>query len=304
MSESKPLENYVLERVWMATMKIKEMIGNAFPRALSIWRIVRISRGEFSFSGWGMYTDSSTTPPWASINAGAEVDSALGFSQANANLKSLIDDEKFLLTQFIDLPKQAMALEALAWRHYIVYWSALSAAKATQTPTKNLVEAGTCDGLTAYFAMSAIGSLGMDYKCFMYDAWEAMKSDDLLESEKSKTGMYSYLEIGTTVKNLIGFSKLTVFNKGYIPDSFSVSENPEEIVWLHIDLNAAAPTRDSLDYFYDKIQPGGIVLFDDYGSHDHVETKRVVDLFFQSKNANLFQLPTGQALVFKLHPPA
>ena len=285
-------------------MKIKEMIGNAFPRALSIWRIVRISRGRFSFSGWGMYTDSFTSPPWASLIVGAEVDSAFGFKQTNANLKSLIDDKNFLLTQFSHLSKQSTALEVLAWRHYIVYWSALSAAKATQTSTKNLVEAGTCDGLTAYFAMSAVESLGMDFKCFMYDAWEAMKGDDLMEIEKSKSGMYSYLELETTVTNLKDFSKFTVFNKGYIPDSFSVSQNPKEIIWLHIDLNAAAPTRDSLDYFYEKMLPGGIVLFDDYGSHDHVETKRVVDVFFQSKNVNLLQLPTGQALVFKIHASA
>lgn len=288
--------------VWVANMAIKMLIGNAFPRVLSIWRIVRISRGRFSFSGWGMYTDTFTSPPWVSIIAGAEVDSAVGFKHANLNLKSLVDNRKFQLTQFRHLPRQSTALEVLAWRHYIVYWSALSAAKATQTSTKNLVEAGTCDGLTAYFAMSAVESLGMDYKCFMYDAWEAMKSDDLMENEKSKTGMYGYLELETTVTNLKDFSKLTVFNKGYIPDSFSVSKNPEEIIWLHIDLNAAAPTRDSLDFFYDKMLPGGIVLFDDYGSHDHVETKKVVDIFFQSKNANLFQLPTGQALVFKLHP--
>ena len=192
-------------------MKIKEMLGSSFPRALSIWRIARISRGRFSFSGWGMYTDTFTTPPWASLIAGAEVDSALGFKQANANLKSLVCDRKFLLTQFKHLPKQSTALEVLAWRHYIVYWSALSAAKATQTPTKNLLEAGTCDGLTAYFAMSALENLGMDYKCFMYDAWEAMKSDDLLENEKSKSGMYSYLELETTVENLKDFSKLTIF---------------------------------------------------------------------------------------------
>lgn len=279
---------------------IKEVIGKRFPRALAIWRIVRISRGRFSFSGWGMYTDSFTTPPWIGVIDGIEVDSAIGFKQTNLKLKLLVDERNFNLSQFAHLQKQSSALEVLSWRHYIVYWSALSAAKATRSGDKNLLEVGTCDGLTAYFAMSAVETLGAKYKCYMYDAWEAMKGDDLLENEKSKSGMYDYLELSTTIKNLEYFSEFTIFNKGYIPDSFSTSENPEEIVWMHIDLNAAAPTRASLEYFYDMMLPGGIFLFDDYGSHDHTETKRVADTFFLDKAVNVFQLPTGQALVFKL----
>jgi len=196
---------------------------------------------------------------------------------------------------------QSEALNPLKWRHYFVYWSALSAAKATSSGTKNLVEMGTCDGLTAYFAMTAMKNLGVDYNCYMYDAWEAMKGDDLLENEKSKVGMYDYLDLRTTMKNLEEFSKVVIFNKGYIPDSLSTSINPIEIAWLHIDLNAAAPTYASLSYFYEKMLPGGIFLFDDYAFHDHLETKRVVDTFFHVMKVNLLQLPTGQAIVFKIH---
>jgi hypothetical protein len=281
-------------------MQLKVIIGKQFPRLLAIWRIIRISRGRFSFSGWGMYTDSFTSPPWAAVIEGAEVDNAIGFRQTNLRIKSLVDGEEFNLSQFSHLPLKSSALEALAWRHFIVYWSALSAAKATPNGPKNLVEMGTCDGLTAFFAMSAFRNLGADFKCYMYDAWEAMRGDHLMESEKSKSGMYGYLNLETTVQNLKEFSGSTVFNKGYIPDSFSISDNPDDLVWLHVDLNAAAPTRDSLDYFYRKLQSGGIILFDDYGSHDHMETKRVVDQFFKRERVNLFQLPTGQALVFKL----
>ena len=283
----------------MCAVKIKKFIGTSFPRALSIWRIVRISRGRFSFSGWGMYTDSSTTPPWMTLIEGAEVDSAIGFKQTDLTLKSLLDDKRFILSQFTHLPLQSSALEALAWRHYIVYWTALSAAKATRAGTKNLVEAGTCDGLTAYFAMTAMRNLGVEYKCYMYDAWEAMRSDNLMESEESKSGMYGYLDLKITTKNLNDFAEAAVYNRGYIPNSFSTFVNPEEIVWLHIDLNAAVPTRSSLEYFYDKVLPGGIILLDDYAFHDHMETKKIVDTFFSQRNVNLLQLPTGQGIVFK-----
>ena len=247
-----------------------------------------------------MYTDSFTTPPWDSIFEGIEVDSALGFQRANNTLETQIKSKKFQLTQFAHLPDQSTALTPLKWRHFFVYWSALSAAKATKKEFINLVEMGTCDGLTAYFAMSSMEDLGVNFKCYMYDAWTAMKGDDLFESEKSKAGMYSYLNLNTTLSNLEYFEKQTIFNKGYIPDSFSSSNNPAEISWIHIDLNAAAPTRSSLEFFYSSMLKGGIFLFDDYASHDHIETKRVVDEFFHLKNVNLLQLPTGQCMVFKI----
>lgn len=281
-------------------MDFKSSIGKKFPRALSIWRIIRISGGRFSFSGWGMYTDTFTTPPWNSIIEGAELDNAIGFKQTDSELRTLLNSKSFNLTQFSHLPMQSSALDVLAWRHYVVYWSALSAAKATRPGIKNLVEVGTCDGLTAFYAMSAVKSLNITNKCYMYDAWEAMVEDDLLETEKSKAGMYSYLDLEVTIQNLKAFSDVTVFNKGYIPDSFSFSTNPNEIIWLHIDLNASAPTHSSLEFFYDRMLSGGIFLFDDYGSHDHLETKKVADSFFRDKKVNLMQLPTGQALVFKL----
>ena len=83
-----------------------------------------------------MYTDSSTTPPWVSLIESAEVDSVIGFKQANGTLKGRLDEKKFKLSQFEHLPLQSSALEVLACIHYIVYWSALSAAKATRHGTK------------------------------------------------------------------------------------------------------------------------------------------------------------------------
>jgi hypothetical protein len=59
------------------------------------------------------------------------------------------------------------------------------------------------------------------------------------------------------------------------------------------------PTEETLKFFYEKILPGGVILFDDYAWNGYVDTKRVVDRFFQMKNVELLHLPTGQAIVFK-----
>src|SRR5712691_11360785 len=105
------------------------------------------------------------------------------------------------------------------WRQYMVFWSARYAVKTARSPLKTRVECGVCDGLTAYFAMSGVKGHG-PFKAFLYDAWEGMKAEHLLESERSAAGNYSFLSIENTRRNLAAFAGETIFVKGFIPASF------------------------------------------------------------------------------------
>ncbi len=51
--------------------------------------------------------------------------------------------------------------------------------------------------------------------------------------------------------------------KGYIPDVFE-GQSPQDIAYLHIDLNQAPAEIAALDALFDRIVPGGIVILDDY----------------------------------------
>ena len=246
------------------------------------------------FIGWGMVTHTFT--PWFE-GGGDEISKK--FIQANSNITKDVLNGKFNLFQFKEENNQKDILDSLMWRHYFVYWTAWYASKTTECTIKNLVECGVCDGLTSYFAMHAIKGK-YKFKTYLYDSWDAMKPEYLLDSEKSFTGNYSYLSVENTQKNLIEFKESILFNKGYIPDSFKNSINPSEVVWLHIDLNAALPTLHSLEYFFEKLCTGGVILFDDYAWHEQLDTKKVVDKFFSEKSGVLLPLPTGQAIYFKI----
>ena len=68
---------------------------------------------------------------------------------------------------------------------------------------------------------------------------------------------------------------------------------------MHIDLNNAKATTDSLEFFYNKIEKNGIILFDDYGSDTFVKTKNQVEIFLENKDGIFFQFPTNQAIFIK-----
>jgi len=243
-----------------------------------------------AFSGWGMTTHAL---PW--LNGGDAL--ARDFLRANQKIITKVVQGEFKLSQFNAMQDKKIILNELMWRHYIVFWSAHYAAKSTNCLIKNLAECGVCDGLTAYFAMSALRGEKNEFKAFLYDAWEGMRSEDLLQSEMGSVGNYNYLNIETTKHNLAEFQGNATFIKGFIPESFKTSDNPTELVWLHIDLNSSLPTTAALQFFFEKIPPGGVMLFDDYAFC--YDTKIAVDEYFLSKRGVLLPLPTGQAIYFK-----
>ena len=184
-------------------------------------------------------------------------------------------------------------------REYIVFWSAKYASNNTKSILKNLVEVGVADGLTLNFALNAVTNNGDQFKAYLYDVWG--KVDLINPSTKGITSQYEYLEINTTKKNLASFEKNLIFKQGLIPETFNGEDEPDSIVWLHIDLNSSPPTLDTLNYYWDRLEPGGIVLFDDYAQPAYVDTKQVVDEWLLGRTDGLFfQIPTSQAFIFKV----
>ena len=47
------------------------------------------------------------------------------------------------------------------------------------------------------------------------------------------------------------------------------------------------------------MEKNGIIIFDDYGSPNYLDTKKIIDNFFKNKKEYIFQIPTGQALIIK-----
>ena len=254
------------------------------------------------FTGWGM--TSKHALPWDIKNSTDAI--GLKFYDVENNLKMLVRDGEFVLTQFQNdgsyVADPLTILNGLSWRHFIVYWSATLAARFNTSSCCNFVEAGTCDGLTIDFAISALeNELDRDsnYKIYLYDAWDAMKLEHLTTKESGAEGHYSYLSIDRTRANLRQFDEHCEFVKGYIPEVFSENPGPDNLSWLHIDLNSSMPTQKTLEQFVPKLLSGGVVLFDDYGHGGYSETKKVADEYFSSKDGILMPLPTGQAIFFK-----
>lgn len=259
-------------------------------------------QAKLKFSGWGM--TSNHQPPWKTEENTDFL--ASSFASTNEYLLEILRDNQFVLSQFQKngryQEEPESKLSHLSWRHFIVFWSATFSAKSANQKQINIVEAGVCDGLTVFFALSAIHQQiagASNLKAFLYDAWDQMTPDLLTEKEAKHAGDYSYLQVSRTKLNLRMFSDSTNYLQGRIPEVLNVHPGPPGLSWLHIDLNSSMPTLKTLEHFEPKLLSGGVILFDDYGWDGYEETKRVIDEYCSRSNGLLFPLPTGQAIFFK-----
>jgi O-methyltransferase len=93
------------------------------------------------------------------------------------------------------------------------------------------------------------------------------------------------------------FPGLRVY-KGWIPSRFAeVADRRFSLVHVDVDLEQA--TRDSVEFFYPRLNSGGILLLDDYGFFICPGARGAVDAYFRDKPEPVLEIPTGQGLVIK-----
>lgn len=244
---------------------------------------------ELGFIGWGM--TSVHLPPWKN------------HSNASIFLDAAKDIKKLEFGLVKSTGTDANNIDDSLWRHWVVSHAIKHAIKFSKSSEQNFVECGVGEGISAFFSLRQIMSennIEKTCKMHLYDAWAPMREKELLESEFASEGKYSELTINMAKNNLKEFKDNIIFHEGYIPESFEKKpDNPNFIIYIHIDLNSAKPTLDALEFFYPRLRERGIILFDDYGSINYLETRKMIDKFFEDKDGILMELPTSQAIYYK-----
>ena len=138
---------------------------------------------------------------------------------------------------------------------------------------------------------------------FLIDSFEGLS--DFLDEDKSlnpdiiqnkKGDLKANIE---DVKVLFNQFKNVNIIKGWIPKVFESLDEKNKYKFVHIDVDLYQPTFDSLNYIYDKIVEGGILITDDYRSPSFPGNQKAWEKYFNSKNIRSLSLPSGQAVVIK-----
>lgn len=179
------------------------------------------------------------------------------------------------------------------WTSFERKWNLKEFLRQVRNVPGDFAECGVFRGGSAYLMCEAAGA---DKHVHLFDSYEGLSKPDDHENFHWSEGDLSVTE-ETVRDNLDGFENFSTY-KGWIPERFAdVAHLSFSLV--HIDVDLEQPTRDSIEFLFPKLSPGGVLLLDDHGSAMCPGARQAALDYFATRDEEVLDLATGQGLVIK-----
>ncbi|WP_431475354.1 TylF/MycF/NovP-related O-methyltransferase [Marinobacter sp. KM021] len=161
-----------------------------------------------------------------------------------------------------------------------------------------VAECGSYVGVSSWFIAREIQ--GVDF--FLFDSFEGLSAPGERDLSPDKVSQWQQGDLAVSEdivkERLASFSNVHVM-KGWIPERFD-EVSGKKFKFLHVDVDLYEPTLASLEFFYERMVPGGVIIMDDYGFENCLGAFSAANEFMQDKFESIVHLPTGQGLIVKL----
>jgi O-methyltransferase len=192
--------------------------------------------------------------------------------------------------------------DGISWRYHTLIW----AAQTCLGLPGDFVECGTFHGDMSWMITQTVDVGGAGKKFYLYDTFSGLDSkyssaDDFPQSPDFYPFLneeYSAPGIEEGVRQRFRDRPFIVVTRGVVPDVLEQAA-PEHVAFLHLDMNSPQAETGALEILFDRISPGGIVVFDDYGWTQYHKQKEAADRFMATRGSVVLELPTGQGLAIK-----
>lgn len=189
------------------------------------------------------------------------------------------------------------------WRVHMGLWAGQTALGVAG----DFVECGVNRGFLSSAIMQITDWDTQNRTFYLLDTFEGLderfvSSDDQACSafEKNEEALQSgmYVRGVESVRRNFSEWKNVRIIQGSIPETLDQVDS-RRVAYLHVDMNCSPPEVAAMEFFWDRLVPGAVVLFDDYAYNGYESQKRAMDEFARRKNVAIASLPTGQGLLIK-----
>lgn len=178
------------------------------------------------------------------------------------------------------------------WRAYIACWAASYAA----TLPGEFVECGVNTGMLTRMVINYINFATLNKKFYLLDTFEGLSEKYSTAREMEASRQMKYHDIFEEVTQTFKKFPNVKLVRGAVPET--LKKLPEiKVAYLSIDMNCVYPEVSALEFFWDKMVSGGVILLDDYG-FDAAQHKAQNE-FARSKNVLILPVATGQGIIIK-----
>ncbi|APG28027.1 hypothetical protein A7E78_09375 [Syntrophotalea acetylenivorans] len=162
------------------------------------------------------------------------------------------------------------------------------------------VEVGVYKGGTALLMATALKNSTQQIHLFdTFCGMPAAKPDVDLH----RAGDFSDTTAESVSSLLQNFNNIHL-HPGLFPDSLPRDWHNHRFSLVHIDVDIFSSTLACCRYFYPRLNPGGVMVIDDYGFPSCPGVRKAVDEYFNNCDQRPLYLPTGQALIYQCQPNA
>ncbi|HYM31632.1 MAG TPA: TylF/MycF/NovP-related O-methyltransferase [Candidatus Cybelea sp.] len=209
--------------------------------------------------------------------------------------QGFVDDAKF--REAFDGSADSSDETSWLWRLHTLTW----AGRQALALEGDFVECGTFRGF-----MSAVVCKYLDFEkqpksFYLYDSFAGLPDQWSTPAERHNTNpIYARAErynVDAVRARFARYPNVRIC-QGVVPDVL-IGTAPERIAYLHIDLNAASAEIAALDILFDRVVPGGTIVFDDFGHMAHAAQYAAETTWMGARGYSILELPTGQGLVIK-----
>lgn len=181
------------------------------------------------------------------------------------------------------------------WRLHVFNWCFAHALKLSG----DIVELGVYRGFSSAISVRYHDFIDKKKKLYLFDTWDGIPEDQL-DAGRKQIDKYKDPDNLIKVKErFLGFDDVLIV-QGRVPEVFATVRMPEEISFLHVDLNTSKAEIAALEVLFDKVVSGGIILLDDFGLLIAREQMIHETEWFGKRGYMVCELPTSQALVIKV----
>ena len=179
-------------------------------------------------------------------------------------------------------------------------WLLTRAARHCSSVPGDFAEFGVYRAGCAFMIFST-GAIADRKRFHLFDTFAGIPDAELspAEREAGLAGAHADTSVDYVRRRLAPWSDRIVLVPGDVNVTLREAETGA-LSFVHMDLNAAEPTRIALEHAYPRLSTGAMVLFDDYGWSGLEAQREVIDAFVAGRPESLIGLPTGQALLVKL----
>jgi O-methyltransferase len=178
-------------------------------------------------------------------------------------------------------------------------WIVWSLARQCAHLTGDFVEAGVYRGGSALLIRDALQRSSGRQRLHLFDSFAGLPAPG--PRDRHARGDLADTNVAV-VGSLFAASPEVAIHPGWIPDTF-VDSGLVSVAFAHVDLDLEGSIVDACTYLYPRLQPGGVLVFDDYGFPSCPGARVAIDRFFSPLPEVPLILATGQAVVTRLPSP-